>query len=87
MNPDLEKMVRSCIGKKKYSSAQFARYVADKAERRGRPLRVYHCPTCDRWHLTSQVRGAMAVLCGTCMEPFEPQVAQQWQCAGCQGDG
>jgi len=79
-------MVRSCIGKKKYSSAEFARYVADKAERRGRPLRVYHCPTCDRWHLTSQAGAVQTTArCGTCMEPFEPQVPQQWQCAGCQG--
>lgn len=47
-----------CEHKQPYRDAATAGKVAKKCKERGRPgadrLRVYHCPECGNFHLTSQ---------------------------------
>lgn len=49
-----------CGRKAGYQNARAAHQAANVyEERRGEPLRVYRCPFCTRWHLTSK-EGAAA---------------------------
>lgn len=34
--------------------ARLERYTSEPSNRRTKPLRVYPCPRCDAWHLTSR---------------------------------
>lgn len=55
---DPKKWARSCLGKKRYSSAGLADSVAKKCTRdRGKPIRAYYCKECCGHHLTSQPLG------------------------------
>lgn len=51
---------RQCKKKTRYRSAHEARLTANMCEaQRGTPLRVYPCPICGGWHITSSAgRGA-----------------------------
>lgn len=43
-------------GKRRHPNATAAIAAAIRCSKRGRPLRVYRCPDCGGWHLTSRVR-------------------------------
>lgn len=50
-----EVWVRSCLGKKKYSTLHFAEKVVKNIKNeRGIELYIYSCPTCFGFHLTKQ---------------------------------
>lgn len=49
----------SC-GKKRRPTEEAAIAAAIRCSRRGKPLRVYECPDCGGWHLTSRVTIARA---------------------------
>ena len=42
---------KPCYDKKGSISAKNKRYKMDHTE-----LRIYHCPICNHWHITSQLR-------------------------------
>lgn len=45
-----------CKRKRSYRDRQEAYSAARIVRRRsGKPLRAYHCPHCEKWHLTSEV--------------------------------
>ena len=46
----------SCGKKKRYASQHEARQIANNCERArpGTKLRVYFCPMCEGWHITSK---------------------------------
>lgn len=49
-------MYKMCLKKKFYPSWDSACKVADKVlSERGVKLRVYYCPLCHRYHLTSRL--------------------------------
>lgn len=49
---------RSCHMKHRYFDQVSAVIVANKRAAKGAPLlRAYHCPCCDGWHLTKQIKG------------------------------
>jgi len=51
---ELSKWASDCLKKTKYSTKEFAMKVKQQAEQeRGDDLRVYECPHCNGWHLTS----------------------------------
>lgn len=43
-----------CLKKRSYVSATEAHRVVEKAAKRGTPLRVYRCPNCKWYHVTSK---------------------------------
>jgi hypothetical protein len=48
------KQARSCREKVVFYTKTFAKKTAKRLSRReGYYLRSYHCPICERWHLTS----------------------------------
>jgi len=52
---DLQKWVRSCLGKKRYNNYAFAIKLAKKLQtERGTELNVYPCSSCFGFHLTKQ---------------------------------
>lgn len=82
-NTPQEIALRGCLGKVRYSSAEFARHVRRQCEvKRNTALRIYHCTVCDRWHLAKHIAGQP--LCGTCLQPFSPRDKASWQCEGCE---
>lgn len=46
----------SGCGKKRRPTQIAAIAAAIRCSRRGKPLRVYRCPDCGGWHLTSRVK-------------------------------
>lgn len=49
---------RACLSKKPYSTKKLALTVKNRLEktREGRGnLRIYDCPYCDGWHITSKL--------------------------------
>jgi hypothetical protein len=52
MRPPL--LFSECFKKRRYRTERYARKVAQHClDVRGAHLRVYFCPTCSGWHLTS----------------------------------
>lgn len=52
---ETQRAARECFSKKAYPSQKFAKQVARSVrEKRGTALRVYECPSCSLFHLTSQ---------------------------------
>lgn len=47
---------KKCCGKMAYSKkdAQATLNKCQKQKRKKQPVRIYHCPLCKKWHLTSQ---------------------------------
>lgn len=59
--PPLIRMARCSTGKVQYFArvdAELALASIDRTNPTRREQRVYHCPVCDGWHLTSQARPA-----------------------------
>lgn len=61
--PEPVKVVRCVTGKQGFTHAvaeiKLADYAAQVNGRQAKPQRIYKCPDCGSWHLTSQpVRGA-----------------------------
>ena len=53
-NVSAKEIYRQCAKKVRYKSQHEARVIANLAEsQRGHKLRVYCCPICNGWHLTS----------------------------------
>jgi hypothetical protein len=88
MDRTTEYLGRSCIGKVQYPTPEDAHAARARCEaKRGKRLKVYRCPACRCWHLATDTQGDAAPLCGTCLEPFEPKNAKDWQCGGCAAKG
>lgn len=45
--------MKKCMGKNSYESERAAKRVRNIREHRSQELRVYACPYCYKWHLTS----------------------------------
>lgn len=57
--PPLIRMARCGTGKVQYfarADAELALVGIDRTDPKRHEQRVYHCPVCDGWHLTSQDR-------------------------------
>ncbi|WP_054816423.1 hypothetical protein [Nocardia arizonensis] len=55
--PPLIRIARCATGKVQYfaaADAELALAGIDRSDPRRREQRVYHCPVCEGWHLTSQ---------------------------------
>lgn len=53
-----KEMYKQCSRKRRYRSEHEARLFANRAEtKRGPKLRVYWCPICEGWHITSKTGG------------------------------
>lgn len=83
MSRTAESVARGCIGKVQYESLELASDVARRCvKKRGKPLRVYHCEMCQRWHMTSVPR-VRPVMCALCLREFTPRTREQWTCDEC----
>jgi hypothetical protein len=53
------KVICTRTGKQVYGTrARAIKYAIRAARQTGQPYRIYRCPHCDWWHLTSQNRRA-----------------------------
>jgi hypothetical protein len=55
--PRYKKIWRECLNKASYATKKQAERIINKVHEEGRPtkLRVYECPHCKLWHITSLV--------------------------------
>jgi hypothetical protein len=58
-----ELWLRSCLGKKRYSTYRFASKLVERSEKeRGINLYIYPCKTCSGFHLTKRKTDDMIAL-------------------------
>lgn len=52
---DAKQMYKMCLKKRKYKSQDLANKVAEECTiKYGKPHRVYYCPLCGYYHLTTK---------------------------------
>jgi len=49
---------KMCLRKTSFATEQAAAKRATEITAEGTPMRVYHCPHCHAWHLTSRAAGS-----------------------------